>query len=37
MTCYPLSWAVTAFVMLLVYFHMKKTYLRDFFAKEQNF
>ena len=37
MTCYPLSWAVTAFVMLLVYFHMKKTYLKDFFAKEQNY
>ncbi len=32
MTCYPLSWAVTAAMMLVVYFDTKRRYLSDFFA-----
>ena len=34
MTCYPVSWTVTALVMLAVYFRMKKTYLRNFFYRD---
>lgn len=34
MTCYPLSWSVTAAVMLVVYYFTKKKYLSDFFNKK---
>lgn len=35
MTCYPISWGLTAVVMLIVYFYTKNTYLKDFFAQEK--
>lgn len=35
MTCYPISWGLTAVVMLIVYFYMRNKYLADFFAQEK--
>ena len=32
MTIYPISWIVTAVALVLAYFHMKRTTLKDFFA-----
>lgn len=34
MTCYPLSWSVTAVLMIVVYIFTKRKYLRNFFDKK---